>query len=162
MLLWKQSLLQEHSPVERKDNAVLQTPEHEANMDSLPGLINKRKKKITQKPCMSFSQSAACSYMIMYFKDCILHFSFFLLLPQFPLGLFLSSTSFCSFLYLLYCDLLFSPTSLFISGHKMSSGTKKLITKPFSVSASPISSFLHYSWFTHFQRLVHTETMFLT
>lgn len=33
-----------HSPLERKDNSVLKIPEHEANMDSLPGLINKREK----------------------------------------------------------------------------------------------------------------------
>lgn len=77
MLLWRESLLQEHSPVETKDNAVLQTPEHEVNMDSLLGLTNKREKKLTYKPCVSLSQSAACSYMFMYFKDCILHFSFF-------------------------------------------------------------------------------------
>lgn len=124
------------------------------------GFNKQEGKKLTYKPCVSLSQSAACSYMFMYFKDCILHFSFFFLLPEFPLGLLLSSTSFCY--YLLYCDLLFSPTSLFISLHKMSSGTKKPNSKPFSVSASPISSFLHYSWFTHFQRFVHTETMFLT
>lgn len=32
------------SPLERKDHAALQTPEQEANMDSPPGLINKRGK----------------------------------------------------------------------------------------------------------------------
>lgn len=61
MLLWKQSLLQEHSPVERKDNAVLQTPEHEANMDSLPGLINKRKKNNLETMHVFFS---VCSLFI--------------------------------------------------------------------------------------------------
>lgn len=33
-----------HSPQERMDHAALQTPEHEENMDSLLGLINKKKK----------------------------------------------------------------------------------------------------------------------
>lgn len=120
-----------------------------------------KKKKPRNHACLFLSLQLVHTWLCIL-KIASLIFLFFLLLPEFPLGLFLSPTSFCSFLYLLYCDLLFSPTSLFISGHKMSSGTKKPNTKPFSVSASPISSFSHYSWFTHFQRLVHTETMFLT
>lgn len=140
MLLWKESLLQEHTAL-WKGPCFPTDPR-----DSLPGLINKGK-KIAYNSCMSLSQLVHTWLCILNIASFIFLFSPSCWNSSWSLS---SSIFFCSFLIPIgFWSPVFPLYPCSFQRTKCQVAPKNLNLN-YYLSVIPIPSFLHYSPFTHF------------